>query len=69
MQIQSSFAQLVDPNEGTEFNFVLIKLINGIKSARLEKSNVEAEVLYWQNAVLRIVLGANPPFEVMKGFL
>ena len=27
------------------------------------------EIAYWQNAVLCTVMGANPPFEIMKGFL
>ncbi|KAJ8424385.1 hypothetical protein Cgig2_000586 [Carnegiea gigantea] len=68
-QIQSSFTQLVDPNEGTKLNLVRTELINGIKSAKLVKSDVENEVLYWQNSVLCTVLGANPPLEDMKGFL
>ena len=59
----------MDPNEGTELNFVPTQIINGIKCTRLEKSDVDAKILYWQNAVLCTVLGANPLFEVIKGFL
>ena len=64
----SSFAQLVDPNEGTELKFIPSNLINGIKCTQLEKSDVEEEIRYWQSAVLCSVMGANPPFEVMRGF-
>ncbi|KAJ8419768.1 hypothetical protein Cgig2_018597 [Carnegiea gigantea] len=64
VRIQSSYAQLVDPNEGTKLSFVPPQLINGIKCNRLEKSEVESETIYWQNVVLCTVLGANPPFEL-----
>jgi len=30
---------------------------------------VAAEIEYWQQVVLCSVLGANPPFEVMQGFI
>ena len=63
-----SFAQLVDPNEGTELNFIPTQVINGTKCTQLEKSDVNDEIQYWQSAVLYTVLGANPPFEVMKGY-
>ena len=65
---QFSFAQLVDPNEGTELEFIPAQIINGTKCTQLEKSDVVDEIQYWQSAVLCTVLGANPPFEVMKGF-
>ena len=65
---QFSFAQLVDPNEGTELKFIPAQIINGTKFSQLEKSDVVDEIHYWQSAVLCMVLGANPPFEVMKGF-
>ena len=63
-----SFAQLVDPNEGTELKFVPSNVINGVKCAQIEKTDVELEIQYWQSAVLCAVMGANPPIEVMKGF-
>jgi len=66
---QCSFAQLVDPNEGTELKFVPSSIINGVKCTQLEQSDVKDEIQYWQSAVLCTVMGANPPFEVMKGFL
>jgi len=30
---------------------------------------VENEIEYWQNAIICSVLGANPPFEIMQGFI
>ncbi|KAJ8431631.1 hypothetical protein Cgig2_001954 [Carnegiea gigantea] len=64
-----SYAELVYPNEGTELNLVPTKIINGVTCTKLEKSDVEAEINYWYNAVLCKVLGAKPPIEIMKGFL
>jgi len=43
--------------------------INGIRCAQIVNNDVEAEILYWQSAVLCSVMGANPPFEIMKGFV
>ncbi|KAJ8421292.1 LOW QUALITY PROTEIN: hypothetical protein Cgig2_031131 [Carnegiea gigantea] len=60
---------LTDPNEGTELKFIPSSIINGVKCTNLVKSDVEVEIQYWQSAVLCTVIGANPPFEVMKGFL
>mgnify|MGYP001070461423 CR=1 FL=1 len=65
---QRSFAQMLDPEEGNELKFVPSANINGIRCATIEKSDVLDEITYWQNAVLCSVMGANPPFEVMKGF-
>ena len=67
-QFHCSFAQLLDPEEGNELKFVPSPNINGIRCGKIEKSDVLDEITYWQNAVLCSVMGANPPFEVMKGF-
>ena len=68
-QAQSSYAQLVDPNEGNELKFVPTHTINGVRCTQIERTDVEDEICYWQSAVLCSVMGANPPFEIMKGYL
>ncbi|KAJ8424767.1 hypothetical protein Cgig2_017419 [Carnegiea gigantea] len=65
----SSYALLVGSDEGIDLQFVPATEINGIKCPKLEKDDVTAEVEYWQNALLCSILGANPPFDVMKGFI
>jgi len=60
---------MLDPNEGTELKFIASSNISGIQCTKIEKSDVVDEIAYWQNAVLCAVMGANPPFEIMKGFL
>ncbi|KAJ8436173.1 hypothetical protein Cgig2_034201 [Carnegiea gigantea] len=60
---------MVDPEEGADLKFIPTRTINGVKCSKLEKEDVEAEIEYWQQAVLWSVLGANPPFEVIKGFI
>ncbi|KAJ8424344.1 hypothetical protein Cgig2_015610 [Carnegiea gigantea] len=51
----SSYASLVDPEEGTGLKFVSADEINGVKCTKLNQED--------------IILGANPPFEVIKGFI
>ena len=68
-QYQHSYAQLLDPNEGTELKFIPSSNINGVYCTKIEKSDVVDEVAYWQTAVLCTVMGANPPLEIIKGFL
>jgi len=65
----SSYASLVDPDEGTDVQFILAEISDGRKIAKIEKGDVEAEIEYWNNAVLCSVLGANPPFEVIHGYV
>ena len=64
----STYASMVDPNEGCALSFIPTQTINGTKCAKLEQADIEEEISYWQSAVLCSVFGANPPFEVMKGF-
>ena len=66
--LQHSYAQMLDPNEGTKLKFIASSNISGIQCTKIEKSDVVDEIAYWQNAVLCAVMGANPPFEIMKGF-
>ena len=60
---------MVDPDEGTELRFISATTINGIRCAILEKDDVVTEIQYWKQSVLCTMLGANPPFEVMQGFI
>jgi len=68
-RVLPAFASLVDPNEGTTLEFIPVIEINGTKCAQLNVEDIEDEVTYWQNAVLCCVLGANPPYEVIAGFV
>ncbi|KAJ8431361.1 hypothetical protein Cgig2_002084 [Carnegiea gigantea] len=59
----STYASLVDPEDGTDLHFIPAQQINRVKCARLESVDVQREVEFWQNAVICSVLGANPPLE------
>ena len=65
----SSYASLVDPEDGTELRYVQTSCINGMKCAKLEKQDVNGEVEFWNSAIICSVLGANPPLQVIKGFI
>ncbi|KAJ8420802.1 hypothetical protein Cgig2_011601 [Carnegiea gigantea] len=43
--------------------------VNGTKCAKITPKDVYSELEYWQTSVICSVLGANPPLEVMEGFL
>ncbi|KAJ8421398.1 hypothetical protein Cgig2_009479 [Carnegiea gigantea] len=64
VQTLSSYASVVDPEEGTDLKFIPTHLINGVRCAKLEKDDVAAEINYRQHAVLCSVLGANPLLEL-----
>lgn len=49
--------------------FFTLEVQNGEVFARLSMPDVQKEVQYWSNAVVVYVLGANPPFLVMNGYL
>ncbi|KAJ8419839.1 hypothetical protein Cgig2_030550 [Carnegiea gigantea] len=59
----SSYASLVNPDEGTSLQFVEASTINGIKYAKIETEDIAPEVEYWQSIILCSVLGVNPPLE------
>ena len=65
----SSCASLVDLEEGTDLKFVSAEFIDGERIAKIDREDVEAEIEYWQNAVICSVLGANPPSEIIQGFI
>ncbi|KAJ8421928.1 hypothetical protein Cgig2_033668 [Carnegiea gigantea] len=54
---------------GTSVKFVEASIINGLKCAKIATEDVTPKIEYWQLAILCSVLGANPPLEVMKGYL
>jgi len=68
-RVLPTFASLVNPNEGKALEFILATEINGTKCAQLNIEDIEEEVIYWQNAVICCVLGANPPYEVIAGYV
>ncbi|KAJ8419425.1 hypothetical protein Cgig2_033896 [Carnegiea gigantea] len=57
----NSYASLVNPDEGTLLNFIQAPVINGVKFAKIKASD--------QSTILCSVFGANPPIEVIKGYL
>ncbi|KAJ8421942.1 hypothetical protein Cgig2_012934 [Carnegiea gigantea] len=67
--ILSSYASLVNPDEGSSLNFVQTPVIDGVKCAKIEINDVIPEIEYWQSAILCSVLGANPPLKVIEGYL
>ena len=59
----------MDDDVGTNLTYVPSQCINGLKYAQLDKAEVQTEIDYWNNAVLGTVLGANPPLEIITGFI
>ncbi|KAJ8437709.1 hypothetical protein Cgig2_008335 [Carnegiea gigantea] len=61
-QVQSarSYASLVDPKEGIELKFVSAEIIDDKKIAKIEREDT---------AVICSILGANPPYEIIQGFV
>ena len=51
VHFMSSFALMVDPNEGTKLNYVPTQLINEAMCAKIETKGVEQEIDYWQSAI------------------
>ena len=58
----SSYASLIDPDEGNYLEFILANEFNGVSCAVLEQEDVSTEIDYWNSSVLCFVLGSNPPF-------
>ena len=68
-QKRSSYASLLDLDEGTAPPYFPPVEVNDLRCAKITHKDVKTELDYWQTAVLCSVLGANPPIEVMEGFL
>ena len=69
VSLRSTYASMVGLDEASEFKFMPSSLINGLKYAKVDFDDVKDEINYWQQAVLCFVLGANPPFAVVQGFI
>ncbi|KAJ8452493.1 hypothetical protein Cgig2_000082 [Carnegiea gigantea] len=65
----TTYASLVDPEEGTALEFFPVPEINGVKCAKAELEDIEEEVNYSQNAVICCVVGANAPITVIEGYV
>ncbi|KAJ8434654.1 hypothetical protein Cgig2_034088 [Carnegiea gigantea] len=46
-RVHSSYAAMVDPNEGTSLNFIPVTVVNGVKCAKLTQADVSPEIDYW----------------------
>lgn len=64
-----SYASLVDSDAGSQLRFIPAEEVDGKRCPQIAPEDVAEEVDYWNNAVLCAVLGSNPPFEVIKGFI
>lgn len=42
---------------------------DGIEFCTIDAADVKSEEFYWQNSVMCCVLGSNPPFLVINGYL
>ena len=43
----SSYASMVDPDEGTDLKFMPTHSINGVRCAKVEEEDVATEIEYW----------------------
>ncbi|KAJ8424964.1 hypothetical protein Cgig2_001819 [Carnegiea gigantea] len=68
-QTVSTYAALVNLDEGTSLKFVQAPLVNGRKCAKIDPQDVAPEIHFWQSAILCAVLGANPPLQKLIKFL
>ncbi|KAJ8426671.1 hypothetical protein Cgig2_030090 [Carnegiea gigantea] len=60
---------MVNPNEGSALKFVEASVIHVTKCAKIVHQDVEAEIEYWNQAVICCVLGANLPLGVVDGYV
>ncbi|KAF3660918.1 hypothetical protein FXO38_11988 [Capsicum annuum] len=56
-------------NAGFKLVYVKPKQEEDIEVVEIELADIETEEQYWKNAIVCYVLGAYPPFEVMKGYI
>lgn len=65
----SSYAALVNPDEGEALSYMQAPLLNGKPCPRIEFEDVKPEIEHWQTAVFCRVLGANPPLEIIDRYV
>lgn len=53
---------------GLELQYVEPKNENGVEFCVIEPVDVEEDLVYWRQAVVCYVMGANPLFPVANGF-
>ncbi|RAL47861.1 hypothetical protein DM860_011446 [Cuscuta australis] len=71
MEKAKSYADAVGIQEDLKLDlkFIPAEIIEGNPVARLTMEDVIEPGIYWESALVCCVLGANPPLEVIKGFL
>ncbi|KAJ8423966.1 hypothetical protein Cgig2_008585 [Carnegiea gigantea] len=66
---KSSYASMVNPEEGLALKLIEAPVINGTKCTKIERSDIAPEIKCWNQAILCCVMGTNPPPRVIEGFV
>ncbi|VFQ91512.1 unnamed protein product [Cuscuta campestris] len=68
---KKSYAEVAGIQEDLNFSlkYIPIEEIEGQSIVRLTKEDVIEPGTYWESALVCCILGANPPLEVVKGFV
>uniref|UniRef100_A0A0V0GRI8 Putative ovule protein n=1 Tax=Solanum chacoense TaxID=4108 RepID=A0A0V0GRI8_SOLCH len=56
-------------NAGFKLEYVAPSNTGKSVYVEIELNDISSEIEYWKNSVVCYVLGAHPPFEVIKGFI
>lgn len=54
---------------GTELRYIEPEVHNGVAVARITSADVSMEIAYWETSVYCHILGAQPPFSVVNGYI
>ncbi|VFQ92993.1 unnamed protein product, partial [Cuscuta campestris] len=69
-QAKPTYAEILTSTEvQTNLSFYQFEEVNGKRIARFTDEDVIEEKGLWDNAVICYILGANPPLEIVKGFI
>ena len=60
---------MVNPNEGVTSKYMVSINVNGSPCAKLEETDIASEIECRKIVVLCFVLGANPSYDVVDGFV